>query len=124
MDHKPSFFDFAAEVGLTKHMGGIDATEELVKRCHITKDSRVLDVGCGVGATPCFLAKKYGCKVVGIDIVEGMIEKSIKRAKREGVTDRVAFKVADAQDLPFEDQLFDAVIIGRRIAEQQAASAQ
>jgi ubiquinone/menaquinone biosynthesis C-methylase UbiE len=39
-----------------------------------------------------------------------MIEKSRQRAEREGVTDRVEFRVADAQDLPFEDGLFDAVI--------------
>jgi ubiquinone/menaquinone biosynthesis C-methylase UbiE len=39
-----------------------------------------------------------------------MIDRSRERAKREGVADRVEFRVADAQDLPFEDGLFDAVI--------------
>jgi SAM-dependent methyltransferase len=39
-----------------------------------------------------------------------MIERSRERAVREGVADRVEFRVADAQDLPFEDDLFDAVI--------------
>jgi ubiquinone/menaquinone biosynthesis C-methylase UbiE len=48
--------------------------------------------------------------VVGVDILEGMVERSKERAKREGVMDRVEFRVADAQDLPFEDELFDAVI--------------
>lgn len=110
MNHQPSFFDFAAEVGLTKHMGGVEATQELAKLCHIDNGSAVLDVGCGVGVTPCFLAKNYGCHVVGIDHIPAMIEKSQRRAKKVGVTDRVEFKVADAQDLPFEDSTFNVVM--------------
>ena len=110
MKSEQHFFDFAAEVGLTKHLGGHAATEELIELCHIDKNKYVLDVGCGAGTTPCFLAKSVGCRVVGIDISKGMIEKSRQRARREGVADRVEFRVADAQDLPFDDGLFDAVI--------------
>lgn len=110
MDQEQTFFDFAAEVGLTKHIGSVTATDELVALCHISEGQRVLDVGCGVGMTPCYLAKKYGCQVSGVDIRQGMIERSKERARKEGVTDQVAFWVADAQALPFEDELFDAVI--------------
>jgi ubiquinone/menaquinone biosynthesis C-methylase UbiE len=39
-----------------------------------------------------------------------MIDRSNEAAKREGVEDSVEFQVADAQDLPFENDLFDAVI--------------
>lgn len=107
---KSTFFDFAAHVGLTKHIGGVEATEAIIESCHIGKGKYVLDVGCGVGVTPCFIARRYDCKVVGVDIVEGMVERCRERAKRMGLTDRVEFMVADAQDLPFEDDLFDAVI--------------
>jgi arsenite methyltransferase len=110
MKNEQAFFDFAAEVGLTKHLGGVEATEELVELCHIGEGNYVLDVGCGVGMTPCFIAKRHGCRVVGVDIAGAMVERSRERARREGVTDRVEFRVADAQDLPFEDDLFDAVI--------------
>ncbi len=110
MSSAEEFFEFAAEVGLTKHIGNIQATEEMVKLCQIDQDSYVLDVGCGAGVTPSFLARKYGCRVVGVDISEGMVQRSKERAAREGVTDRTEFRVADAQDLPFEDNLFDAVI--------------
>ena len=104
------FFDFAAEVGLTKHYGGLDATEELVELCHIDEGKLVLNVGCDVGQTPCLLAKRYGCRVMGVDINERMIEKSRERAETERVADRTEFRVADAQSLPFEDDAFDAVI--------------
>lgn len=110
MGSQTTVFDFQAEVGLTKQLGGLGATEELIELCHIDKGSYVLDVGCGVGVTPCYVAKRYGCRVVGVDIRDRMIDRSNERAKREGVEDRVEFRVADAQDLPFEDDLFDAVI--------------
>ena len=110
MENQPTFFDFAAEVGLTKHFGGLDGTQKLVELCHIRDGSAVLDVGCGVGVTACFLAKNYNCRVVGVDIRAKMVERSEDRARREKVDDWVEFKVADAQDLPFADGQFDIVI--------------
>jgi ubiquinone/menaquinone biosynthesis C-methylase UbiE len=104
------YFELQASWGLTKHMGGLKATREILELCHVNKDSYVLDVGCGVGATACYIAKEYGCKVVGVDLSEGMIDRSRERAKRKGVEDRVKFMVADAQNLPFKDDLFDTVI--------------
>ena len=107
---KPSFFDYAAEVGLTKHLGGLEATERILELCHVDEGSYILDVGCGAGQSSCYIAKRHGCRVVGVDIVEMMVERSTERAVREGIEDRVEFRVADAQDLPFEDEVFDAVI--------------
>lgn len=104
------FFDFAAEVGLTKHIGGVKATDELLQLCKVTNKSYILDVGCGVGVTACYIAKKIGCRVMGVDIMPKMVERSVERAKRERMGDRVEFRVADAQDLPFTNALFDAVI--------------
>ena len=110
MSNQQTFFDFAAEVGITKHIGSLEATKALIELCHISRGKYVLDVGCGVGATPCFIAKKFGCRVVGVDILPEMVERSKERARREGLIDQVEFRVADAQDLPFDDGLFDAVI--------------
>ena len=41
--------------------------------------------------------------MVGIDILEKMVDSSKKRAEREGIAERVEFRLADAQNLPFED---------------------
>lgn len=110
MEKKQTFFDFAAEVGLTKHFGGHEGTLELADLCHISRDSYVLDVGCGVGESSCFLARHYGCRVIGVDIRPKMVERSEERARREHLTDRVEFRVADAQELPFDADFFDAII--------------
>jgi ubiquinone/menaquinone biosynthesis C-methylase UbiE len=104
------YFEIIAEAGLTKHGGSVQATRELIELCHIKEGKYVLDVGCGVGATPSYLAKTLGCRVVGVDLLEKMIEQSRQRAKSDGVQDRTEFRVSDARELPFEEDLFDAVI--------------
>jgi len=104
------YFEFQAVMGVTKHKGGLRATEELIKLCSINKDKYVLDVGCGLGRTVCYIAKRHGCRVVGADISERMVDRSRERAKKESVEDRVEFRVGDALNLPFEDATFDAVI--------------
>jgi arsenite methyltransferase len=109
LEPEPTYFGLQAAWGATKHFGGLKATKELIELCHINK-GKVLDVGCGVGITPCYLAKRHGSRVVGVDISERMIDWSNGRAKREGVQDKVEFRMADARSLPFKDALFDAVI--------------
>ncbi|MCD6424761.1 MAG: class I SAM-dependent methyltransferase [Anaerolineales bacterium] len=110
MKHTDQFFDFAAQIGLTKHLGGQEATRELVDRTRITPLSYVLDVGCGVGTTACHLARSMGCRVMGVDINPLMIDRAWERATRLKLTDLVEFQQADAMDLPFENDLFNVVI--------------
>lgn len=105
-----SYFEVQASWGMTKHMGGFEATEQLAELCHIDQDKHVLVVGCGVGVTACYLARRYHCTVVGVDLSERMIDRSKERAQRERVENEVEFRVADAQDLPFEGATFDAII--------------
>lgn len=105
-----SYFGVQAYWGLTKHMGGLKATRELLELCHIAEAQYVLDVGCGVGVTSCYVAKMHGCRVVGIDVSENMVNRSMERSKKDGLEQMVEFRVADAQDIPFGDSLFDAVI--------------
>ena len=104
------YFGFLADMGVTKHHGSLNATRELIELCHIAETKYVLDVGCGVGATPVYLAREYGCRVVGIDITPKMIERSLSRAEREGLSALIELRVADARALPYEDDTFDAVI--------------
>ncbi|MFH1664287.1 MAG: class I SAM-dependent methyltransferase [archaeon] len=103
------YFLMQAEMGLTKHVGGKRATKELIELCKIDESKRVLDVGCGAGKTACFIAKEVGCNVVAVDLYKEMIEKARDRAKRKGVLDKIEFKAADALNLPFKDNSFDAV---------------
>jgi ubiquinone/menaquinone biosynthesis C-methylase UbiE len=105
-----SYLDFQAQVGITKHNGGPEATTALLSRCHIEEAQEVLYVGSGIGVGPALIAKRYSARVVGVDISPKMVEWSWKRAREERVESKVDFQVADILDLPFEADRFDAVL--------------
>ena len=71
----------------------------------------MLDVGCGVGLTPCYLARTYGCNVTGVDITPKMIPAARAEARRRGVADATRWAIADAQALPFVSGSFDTVLV-------------
>jgi len=103
------FLDMQACVGISKHVGGLDATDELLALCHVESAREVLNVGCGIGVGATYVARKVGCHVVGVDISDGMVEWSRRRARQDRVEDKVEFQTADALDLPFEADRFDVV---------------
>ncbi|MFX0200156.1 MAG: class I SAM-dependent methyltransferase [Candidatus Hodarchaeota archaeon] len=106
------FFEFMSKkLGIrVLHPGGLGATEFLAERCGISKDMTILDAGCGSGSSSIFLARRYGCKVVGVDIDNTLLMKAQARARRKGILGRVSFRLADIQDLPFQDEAFDGAI--------------
>jgi ubiquinone/menaquinone biosynthesis C-methylase UbiE len=109
-DFEDVYFAMMAELDFTKHLGGQRSTSKLLEMCHIDADVYVLDVGCGVGVTPCHVAREYGCRVIGVDLRPAMVRRARKRAEREGIEKQVEFEAADARDLPFDDGAFDVVI--------------
>ena len=110
-DAEPTYLDIQAEVGITKHMGGFEATDTLHRLCHLDEAQEVLEVGCGIGVGPAYIAKRFDCRVVAVDISEKMLSWARQRARREGVVDRITFRQADIRELPFDDDRFDAVIV-------------
>ncbi len=104
------FFDMQAAVGVTKHMGGLEATRELLTLCHVQDAHEVLDVGCGIGAGPAYVARTFGCRVVGVDLSDRMIGWARWRARQEGVEALVELRTADVLALPFPDDRFDVVV--------------
>ena len=110
-DAEPTYLDIQAEVGITKHMGGLAATDTLHRLCHLEEAQEVLEVGCGIGVGPAYIAKRFDCRVLAVDISEKMLSWARQRARREGVVDRITFHKADIRELPFDDDRFDAVIV-------------
>jgi len=104
------FLDMQAMVGITKHIGGLPATRTLLELCDVANAGEVLEVGCGIGVGPVYVARHFGCRVVGIDISDRMIEWSRRRAEEAHVGDRIELRVADVLALPFEGDRFDAVL--------------
>jgi SAM-dependent methyltransferase len=82
------------------------AARSLVDACAISAGQEVLDVGAGNGNLA-LLAAEEGADVTATDIAPGQVERGKARTAAEGVD--VKWLVADAEDLPFEDESFECV---------------
>lgn len=82
----------------------------------------VLDVAAGSGNASLAAARR-GCRVTSTDYVPSLLERGKVRAEAEGF--RIAFQEADAENLPFADGAFDAVMstVGVMFAPNQAKAA-
>lgn len=80
---------------------------DFVARLNLAKGTRVLDVACGSGnlAIP---AARAGAVVTGADIAANLLTQGRERAEAEGLA--IQFDEADAEQLPYADANFDAVI--------------
>lgn len=86
-----------------------ESGEALVAQLGITKDLKILDLGCGDGTTAIPEAK-LGATVLGVDIARNLVEAGNMRVKSEGLSN-ISFQEGDAIDLvDLEDNSFDLVV--------------
>ena len=83
--------------------------EELLNEVPLKAGMRVLDLGCGNGLTSVFLAKEYGVQVFALDLWISATD-NYRRFLKNGVDDLIIPIHADAQDMPFAEEFFDAVV--------------
>lgn len=84
------------------------------KAIKILKEDRpkeILDVATGTGDFAFEAMKLNPDKIVGIDISDGMLEIGRKKINKRGMSDKMTFLNADSENLPFEDESFDAVTV-------------
>jgi SAM-dependent methyltransferase len=82
--------------------------EELAEAAEIIPGERVLDVACGSGNTTIPAARRAWGNTVGLDYVPELLERGRQRAECERV--EAEFVEGDAENLPFDDASFDAVL--------------
>jgi SAM-dependent methyltransferase len=92
-----------AVVGTTLQIVG----ENLCEALDLRAGNRVLDVAAGNGNATLAAARRFS-DVTSTDYVASLLESGRARAQAEGHT--VQFWEADAEDLPFPDASFDAVM--------------
>ncbi|TKW41108.1 hypothetical protein SEVIR_1G292300v4 [Setaria viridis] len=73
------------------------------------KPKTIVDVGCGIGGSSRYLAKKYGAQCKGITLSPVQAERGNALAAAQGLSDQVSLQVADALEQPFHDGQFDLV---------------
>jgi len=92
-----------AVVGTTLQIVG----ENLCEALDLRSGARVLDVAAGNGNATLAAARRW-CEVTSTDYVASLLESGRARAQGEGHT--IRFREADAENLPFPDASFDAVM--------------
>ena len=91
------------------HGGGKGATERLARLAGLKPDTRVLDVGGGLGGPARTLAGQFGCRVTVIDLTESYVRTDAALAARLELADRVTHRVGDALALDVDGELFDVL---------------
>lgn len=92
------------------HIRGRKATLELAAQMKLGRESRVLDIGSGLGGPARTVAEAYGCHVSGIDLTQAFCDAAQILSDWVELGDRVSFRQGDATDLPFDDGEFDAAM--------------
>jgi len=81
-----------------KRPGGFEITERALSFCNFKQGAKVLDIGCGSGATVDYLINNYALNASGID-------KDLKQACAD------KFYQASAEDLPFDENSMDGIFM-------------
>jgi len=93
---------------------GMPYAEVLQRVCDaagLAPGAQVLDVGTGTGTLALAVARQLAeGRVVGIDLTPPMLERATQNARRAGLADRIEFRCAPAEALPFPDASFDVVV--------------
>ena len=77
----------------------------------LKQEGDAADLGCGPGDLVLELARLApGLHITGIDLAPEMLAQAAARAEESGVGDRVAFRLGDARQIPFQDGSLDLVI--------------
>ncbi len=92
------------------HVRGRQATMELAQSLNLNANSRVLDIGSGLGGPARTLVETYGCHVTGIDLTQAFCDAAAALSDWVGLGGRVSFRQGDATGLPFGSAEFDAAM--------------
>ena len=103
------------------HIGGTSGTKFVTEKLNYSENSKILDIGCGIGGPARFLVEISNCSVTGIDLTSSYIETGNKLTKLMGLEDRVQLVKASALEIPFDKNSFDSsymIHVGMNIKEK------
>ena len=89
----------------------LDAHTDLVAGlARVEAAAAVLDVGCGIAAPALRIARRYGCRVTGVNISGEQVRQGRELIAAHGLSGRVIIQRGDALALEFPADSFDAVV--------------
>jgi len=92
---------------------GIDKVwrSKAIKLLKDLKPKKILDIATGTGDFAIEALKLNPEKVIGVDISEGMLEVGRVKMEQKGFSDKIELRLGDSENLDFEENFFDAVIV-------------
>ncbi|MCP4332003.1 MAG: methyltransferase domain-containing protein [Gammaproteobacteria bacterium] len=88
--------------------GGRELAFQLINGMALAPDSRVLDVGCGLGGSAFVMAGDFGLQVDAIDLSRNMLALAERKLEANGLADRVSLQWGDCLELDCSDR-YDAI---------------
>lgn len=89
------------------HARGFPATVELADTLPIKAGDHLVDIGSGLGGPARYIARRFDCRVDGIDITVPFVEAANKLSGLVGLDGSVICQHGDGQHLPYGDAAFD-----------------
>ena len=88
-----------------------DIIHLIEQNIEVTPNTKILDLACGKGAVSINLARAFGCKVKGIDLIPEFIDYAVTKALAYGLQDRCEFIVGDINESVLNENGYDIVIL-------------
>lgn len=83
--------------------------DKLAEKLNLPTNSLVLDAGSGEGNVAINLARKYGLRIYGVDLLDFAVKKATSKSRELNLQNKVKFKLGDYTKLDFPDKTFDGV---------------
>ncbi len=92
---------------------GIDVSwrKKVVKLVGENKPQQILDIATGTGDLALMMYDLNPKKIIGLDISAGMLEVGKQKVAKANLTDKIEMIVGDSENIPFEDNTFDAITV-------------
>lgn len=84
--------------------GGLKLTEEMLRYADLSKESSVLDIGCGNGESLQLIGQQYGCRLFGVEPYKK------RRAAAEKLNQQAKISAETAETMRFAAASFDLII--------------
>lgn len=86
--------------------------KKAIKKLAAYSPKTILDIATGTGDFAITASRLGAVKITGIDISEGMLTVARKKIKNNKLEDKIEVRKADSENLPFDDNTFDAATVG------------
>jgi ubiquinone/menaquinone biosynthesis C-methylase UbiE len=109
---KLGLYEFQGYIGsmTSPTFGGWKGTDRLIKLLNIKEmeKPKILEVGCSTGYITRYVAQKFDCEIIGVDLSTLLMEIAEEESRRLNLKN-ISFEYANVENLPYPDNTFDIV---------------